>query len=171
MEAPAEDRLLWFAARTRHGQELGVRSELDARGIENFIPTDMVKSSRGKKIEKVLVNCLIFLRTTKKTALELTNFQGLPVKYMIDCATHTMMVVPEKQMEDFRRVFECSEEEGGLLGERILLGEKVKVTGGLLAGVEGKVLELNGKTYVVVGLVDSIQAKARVPRTWLEKID
>ena len=42
---------------------------------------------------------------------------------------------------------------------------------GVLAGVEGFVLELRGRTYVVVQLLDSWFAKASVPRAWLEPID
>ena len=51
------------------------------------------------------------------------------------------------------------------------LGERVRVIKGILAGVEGFVLELRGRTYVVVRLLDSWFAKASVPRAWLEPID
>ena len=39
-----------------------------------------------------------------------------------------------------------------------------------LRGVEGHVLELNGRYYVVVSLLDSLFAKARIPRSWLERV-
>ena len=89
---------------------------------------------------------------------------------MFDCATHQMMVVPDKQMEDFMRVFELSPTEGGLIDKPLSVGERVRVTRGVLKGVEGYVLELQGRIYVVVSLLDSIFARARVPRAWLEKI-
>ncbi|MBQ4299098.1 MAG: hypothetical protein II763_02135, partial [Bacteroidales bacterium] len=73
-------------------------------------------------------------------------------------------------MEDFRRVLEASVEEGGLVDKPLYLGEKVRVTQGVLKGVEGYVLELQGRFYVVVGLLDCLFARARVPRAWLEKI-
>jgi len=81
-----------------------------------------------------------------------------------------MMVVPDKQMEDFRRVFDLSLGEGGLVDETLELGEKVRVTKGALRGVEGYVVELLGRTYVVVSLIGCLWARARVPRAWLEKI-
>ena len=81
-----------------------------------------------------------------------------------------MMVVPDKQMEDFQRVMDQSLEEGGLVDKPLEVGEKVRVTKGVLKGVEGYVLELSGKTYVVVSLIGCIFARARVPRAWLEKI-
>jgi len=89
---------------------------------------------------------------------------------MFDCATHKMMVVPDKQMEDFMRVLDFSLEEGGLMDTPLTVGEKVRVTRGVLRGVEGYVLEIQGKTYVVVGLLNCVFARARVPRAWLEKI-
>ena len=60
--------------------------------------------------------------------------------------------------------------EGGLIDRPLELGERVRVTKGVLAGVEGFVLELRGRTYVVVRLLDSWFAKASVPRAWLEPV-
>ena len=160
----------WYVARTRHGAEIGVRNRLSALGVENFVPTRRRKASRGRTAEEPLLTCLVFLKATRSQALDLIHFQGLKADYMFDCATHRMMVVPDKQMEDFMRVFELSPTEGGLIDKPLSVGEKVRVTQGVLKGVEGYVLELQGRTYVVVSLLNSIFARARVPRAWLEKI-
>ena len=161
----------WYVARTRHGQELGVRNRLRDLGVEYFVPTRRKKACRGRSmIEVPLLTCLVFLKATKAQALDLIHYGGVRADYLFDCATHQLMVVPEKQMEDFQRVFDASMEEGGLVGQPLEVGEKVRVTQGVLKGVEGRVLELQGKTYVVVGLMNCIFARARVPRAWLEKI-
>ena len=167
MEAPVA---YWYVARTRHGAELGVRNRLSALGVEHFVPTRKRKGSRGRMAEEPLLTCLVFLKATKAQALDLIHYEGIKADYMFDCATHQMMVVPEKQMEDFQRVFASSLDEGGLVDKPLAVGETVRVTQGVLKGVEGYVLELQGKTYVVVGLLNCIFAKARVPRAWLEKI-
>ena len=114
----------WFAARTRYGQELGIRDRLGRAGVEHFIPTVEVRRSRGKGLrEKAAVNNLVFLRATKAEALRLANEQGLPVRYIVDCATRTLLVVPDKQMEDFMRVMDLSKdapvEESLALGDRV----------------------------------------------------
>ena len=157
----------WFAARTRCGQELKVRDRLLAEGVEHFVPT---VPSNGPRKEKAAVNGLVFLRATKAEALELANGKALPVKYIVDCATRTLLVVPDKQLEDFRRVLDLGLTEGGLVDRPLALGDRVRVTKGPLRGVEGRVLEFHGKLYVVVGLLDCLFAKARVPRSWLEKV-
>ena len=160
----------WFAGRTRFGQEVGIKSRLEKLGVECFIPTARRTNARGHKVERAVVNNLVFLRTTKAEACSLANDGIIPVRYMIDCATRTLLVVPDKQMEDFRRVLNLSTEDGGLIDQPLALGDKVRVTKGVLKGVEGFVLELHGRTYVVVSLCDSLFARARVPRAWLEKV-
>ena len=157
----------WFAARTRYGQELKVRDRLEARGVEHFIPT---VPSGGPRKEKAAVSNLVFLKASKPEALELANTGVIPVKYIVDCATRTLLVVPDKQMEDFRRVMDLSLEEGGLMDRPLALGDRVRVTKGPLRGVEGHVIEFQGRYYVVVSLLESLFAKARVPRSWLEVV-
>ncbi len=160
----------WFVGRTRFGQEVGIRRRLEALGVENYIPTQLRENSRGKKVERAVVNNLVFLRTTKNEACALANDGIIPVRYIVDCATRTLMVVPDKQMEDFRRVMDLGTEEGGLIDRPLALGDHVRVIKGALKGVEGHVIELHGKFYVVVSLADCLFAKARVPRAWLEKV-
>ncbi len=154
----------WYAARTRYGQELMVRDRLVRAGVEHFIPT---ASAGGSRKERAVVNSLVFLRATKQEALDLANTGAVPVKYIVDCATRTLLVVPDKQMEDFRRVLDLSLEDGGLMDRSLALGDRVKVVRGPLKGVEGHVLELKGKCYVVVSLLNCLFARTQVPRNWL----
>lgn len=158
-------------AKTRHGAELGVRNRLTQLGVENFVPTRTRRASRGKgMVEEPLLTSFVFLRATKADALNLIHYCGVKADFVNDCATHQMMFVADKCMEDFRRVLEESVEEGGLIDKPLALGEKVRVTQGVLKGVEGYVLELQGRIYVVVGLLNCLFARARVPRAWLEKV-
>lgn len=167
---PDNDARHWFVARTRHGAELGARDRLAAWGIEHFVPTARSRGSRGRTIEKPVINCLLFVRATQPEALSLIHERGLRADYIFDCATRHLMVVPDKAMEDFRRVMDLSTDEGGLVDRPLQQGEKVRVAKGPLEGVEGRILELQGKHYVVVSLLDSLFARASVPRAWLETI-
>ena len=156
-------RTYWYAARTCYGQELKVRDRLVREGVEHFIPT---VAASGPRKEKAAVNNLVFLRTTKAEALELANTGVVKMRYIIDCATRTLLVVPDKQMEDFQRVFALGGAEN-FQCEPLRLGDRVCVTKGPLKGVEGYILEFRGKVYVVVRLLDSLFAKAQIPRSWL----
>lgn len=148
----------WYAARTRFGQEFLVKRRLVDAGVEHFIP----EGRPGRPA----IPCLVFLHTTKTEALDLANNAHVRMKYIIDCATRTLLVVPDKQMEDFQRVFE---EADDISQEPLSLGDRVRVTKGPLTGVEGYVLEFKGKCFVVVSLLDTLFAKAQVPRSYLEK--
>ena len=161
----------WFAARTRCGAELSVAGRLDRLGVERFVPVERRRRTRGgTSYERPLIPSLVFLRATKREACELANVEAVPVRYLIDPATRSLLVVPDKQLEDFRRVLDLSTDEGGLMDRPLELGERVRVVKGVLSGVEGFVLELRGRTYVVVRLLDCWFTKASVPRAWLEPV-
>ena len=167
----AEQKAYWFVAKTRHGAELGVRNRLTQLGVENFVPTRTRRASRGKgMVEEPLLTSFVFLHATKIDALNLVHFGGVKASLVNDCTTHKLMFVSDKCMDDFRRVLEASIEEGGLIDKPLTVGERVRITEGVLKGVEGNVLEIQGRLYVVVGLLNCLFARARVPRAWLEKI-
>jgi transcription antitermination factor NusG len=164
--------LRWFAARTRCGAELSVAGRLEKLGVESYVPSELRRHTRGGgSYERALIPALVFLRTTRQHAFALANEEGVPVRYLIDPTTRSLLVVPDKQMDDFKRVLDVSVTTEGPFSSPLALGERVRVVKGVLAGVEGRVLELRGRTYVVVQLLDSWFAKASVPRAWLEPID
>lgn len=161
----------WFAARTGFGQEVGIKKRLEQMGVEHFIPLEKRRNYRGKEKDHAVINCLVFIHATKKEACDLRVLDALPVNYIFDYVKHTMLCVPDKQMEDFMRILEASIEEGGLVNVPLSLGERVRVTRGPLRGVEGNVLEFKGAYYVVVGISGLVYAKARIPRAWLENVN
>ena len=81
-----------------------------------------------------------------------------------------MMVIPEKEMSDFQRVFDLSKDHGGLMDQPLELGDRVRIIKGALRGIEGYVVEILGRYYVAVSLLGVLWAKAQVPKAWLEKI-
>lgn len=171
MDLKRNNKPCWFAAHTRCGTELHIREWLGRLGTEHFLPTERRSHTRGHTTyEKPLIPGLIFVRATKTQACALTNEQGVPVRYLIDPATRSLLVVPDKQLDDFRRVLDLSTTEGGLMDRPLALGDRVRVTKGILRDVEGHVLELRGQTYVVVELLGCWFARASVPRAWLERI-
>ena len=142
---------------------------LEKLGVESYVPSELRRHTRGGgSYERALIPSLVFLKATKQRACELANRDALPVKYLVDPATRSLLVVPDKQMDDFRRVLDLSTDEGGLIDRPLQQGEKVRVMKGPLEGVEGRILELQGKNYVVVSLLDSLFTRAAIPRAWLE---
>lgn len=163
-----QNHLCWFPARVHFGQEIKLKEVLTRMGVESFIPTEPRKNYRGKVKEHPLIPALVFIRATKNQAAQLRTVIQLPLNYLFDAAEHRMMVVPDKQMEDFQRVLDMSVQEGGLVETVVEPGAKVRVTKGPLRGVEGFVIQVTGKCYVVVSLLGSVFTKAQVPRAYLE---
>ena len=164
----------WFAARTPNCHELKARDLLDHYGVEHFIPTHralVVRCDRKKLIEKSYLGNLIFLRATKELACSLVNYNGLQARFIPDrCSGKTMLVVPDKEMDDFRRVFEYSDGENPLTDETFVLGERIQIIAGDLVGVEGIVTEDSEGTFINVSLCGLLNARAKIPAAFAQKI-
>ena len=115
-----EQQKYWFAARTRDKQEFTVRKSLDRLKSEEdldldyYLPTRFVISQlkyRRKRSEVPVIRNLVFVHSTKQTACDISNIYNVPLFYMKDFSTHSMLVVPDKQMEDFMIRFKQMEEE------------------------------------------------------------
>ena len=81
-----------------------------------------------------------------------------------------MLVVPDKQMEDFMFVMDLNPDGVSLDSEILTVGHKVKVIKGELSGIEGEVAIEANKTYVVIHIKDLLTASVKVPKSYLKII-
>ncbi|MDE5761457.1 UpxY family transcription antiterminator [uncultured Bacteroides sp.] len=175
----AEQQMYWFAARTRDKQEFTVRRFLDRLkskeqlALDYYLPTRFVVSQlkyRRKRSEVPIIRNLVFVHSTKQTACDLSNVYHVPLFYMKDLATHAMLVVPDKQMEDFKFVMDLNPDAVSLDSEVVTVGHKVRVIKGELSGIEGEVAVEANKTYVVIRIKDILTASVKVPKSYLKII-
>ena len=139
----------WFAAMTRNAQWKKSSRLLGEMGIGFYIPASY--------------RTLLFLNTTKPTALSLVNSGMLHARFLIDHGTRTLLEIPQKQMEDFMRVMEepeavCSTDFS------LAKGDRVKVIRGTLKGVEGEIAETPEGSFISVRVSTLLCAKVRIPR-------
>ncbi|WP_300702692.1 UpxY family transcription antiterminator, partial [Bacteroides sp.] len=108
-------QVYWYAARTRDKQEFTIRKSLEKLkteenlDIECYLPTRTVVTQlkyRRKRSEVPVIRNLIFVRATKQTACDISNKYSVPLFYMKDLFSRGMLVVPNKQMEDFMFVMD-----------------------------------------------------------------
>ena len=162
----------WYVARTRRGQETAIRDRLEGFGIRNFVPVGpTLKIRNGRKVKAMvpLIPNMVFLRTAKSTACALANGYGIPLFYIVDRSTNRMLVVPDKQMDDFMRVVLDQPDSVQLCDFRPSVGQRVRIVSGNLAGVEGEVLA-DGANYLVVSAGSLLSAKLKVPAGCLEPL-
>lgn len=168
-----ENQEYWFAARTRANQELGLRDSLKKLDVTHYLPTHIVTrriSDRVKRVEVPVINNLIFIQTTKSKAFSLVKDYALKLHYIKDIETGSLLVVPDKQMEDFMFVLDLSPESIRQCSETYVPGDKVRIIKGELAGVEGEMVRVEGKTHVLLKIPQVLVVSVKVPKSYLEKI-
>lgn len=170
-----ENQKRWFAARTRGKHEFAVRDllqqlELD---IECYLPTQFVVRQlkfRRKRVEVPVVKNIIFIKATKQNACDIPNKYNIPIFYMKDLLTRAMLVVPDKQMEDFMFVMNLDPDRVGFNDETLFPGSKVEVVKGPFCGVQGELAVTVNRTYVVIRMEGVLSASIRVPKSYLRAI-
>ena len=172
----AEEKL-WYAIRVTYNRELKVKEDLDARGIQNFVPMQYRREERNGVMVKRLVpsiHNLIFILLTPSEMKEYKMTTDLPIRYIMNRSTHEPITVPAREMESFIKV-------AGTYDEKLIFltpdlgdfsqGERVRIIGGMFAGAEGVFVRVKGDRRVVVN-VEGLVAVATtfVHPSMIEKI-
>ena len=146
----SREHIAWFAVVTRWGQWKKISERLGALKVKHFIPPPH--------------NTLVFLRTEKSRALNLVNAGEIKGRFLVDHGTHSLLEIPDNQMDAFIRVVtECP--EAVLTPETpIRKGARVRVVRGSLKGVEGEVVENPNGVSLVVRILSILSAKVSIPR-------
>lgn len=90
---------------------------------------------------------------------------------MKDFSTHSMLVVPDKQMQDFMFVMDLNPEGVCFDNEPLTVGKKVTVVKGEFSGIEGEIATEASKTYVVIRITGVLVASIKVPKSYLKAIN
>lgn len=172
-----DNQKYWFAARTRGKHEFAIRdllqqlqSELD---IEYYLPTHFVirqLKQRRKRVEVPVIKNVIFVRGTKKDACDLSNKYNVSLFYMKNLLTGALLVVPDKQMEDFMFVMNLDPEGVGFDNDSLVPGAKVQVVKGCFCGIEGELATTVNRSYVIIRMEGILSASVKVPKAYLKVI-
>ena len=173
----SEQQQYWFAARTRDKQEFVIRDSLEKLradiNIEYYLPTQFVIRQlkyRRKCVEVPVIRNLIFVRATKQDACDLSNKYGVQLYYIKDFVTRAMLIVPDKQMEDFKQIMDLNPDNISFDNEVLTVGSKVRVMKGDLCGVEGELALEANKTYVIIRIEGVLTARVKVAKSYLKVI-
>ncbi|WP_455591234.1 UpxY family transcription antiterminator [Bacteroides sp.] len=172
-----EKQKYWYAARVRDKQEFAIRdflqqlkAELD---IEYYLPTQFVIRQlkyRRKQVEVPVIKNVIFVRATKQAACDIPNKYNVSLYYMRDLSTKGLLVVPDKQMEDFMFVMNLDPESVSFDNASLAVGNKVQVVKGEFCGIEGELATIANRTHVVIRINGVLSASIKVPKAYLKVI-
>lgn len=175
------DPKIWFPMRVTYQREMKVKAELDRLGIESFVPmtykgVDADTDNPCRKLVPAIRN-LIFVRSTQEriSHLKSSNEALEPLRYMIDNTAeevHTIMTIPDKQMQNFMRVTSKSDDSVMFLDDESVVGKegkRVEIIGGAFEGVIGVirrvkrckrvVVEIEGVASVAIAFVPAVMLK------------
>ena len=144
----------WYVAYVRLFHERKTAQKLAAMGIESFVPVrEEIHqwSQRKKKVMRVLIPQMIFIHATSQERLKALTLSSIS-HYLVLRGEHTPAVIPDRQMEQFIFMVDYSEETIEMFNSPLEAGQTIRVIKGPLAGLEGELLEIEGKSKVVVRL-------------------
>ncbi|MBO5250519.1 MAG: UpxY family transcription antiterminator [Bacteroidaceae bacterium] len=144
----------WYVAYTKLFHERKTAENLQKMGIRSFVPIrEEIHqwSQRKKKVMKVLIPQMIFIYATPTERLEALTLSAIS-HYMVLRGEHTPAVIPNDQMERFMFMVDYSDETIEMFTSTLEIGQTVKVIKGPLNGLKGELVEIEGKSKVVVRL-------------------
>jgi transcription antitermination factor NusG len=148
MSQHSKDSLNWYAVYTRSNAERKAQEKVARIGVEAFLPLHSVLrqwSDRKKKMQMPLFPNYLFVKTSREREFDLLHIPEL-VRFI--SFGGTPLAIPEKEIESIRYVLvggaEIHREEF-----RYRCGEKVIITKGRFAGVEGFVTKSGLKRLVI----------------------
>jgi len=142
----------WFAVQTRPRHEKKVSSELREKGIYSFLPLHRERrrwSDRHRWVDLPLFSQYVFVRLAPSTELRSRVLRTVGVIRFAG-ASGQGTPVPDEQIESLQAIVE--QQIPFVPHWYINVGEKVRIRGGALHGVEGVLLAIKDDRRLVVSV-------------------
>jgi len=157
---PTPDPLSWYAIQTRYRFEKKVTAHLQRKGIETFLPLlESVHhwSDREKRVHTPLFSGYTFARINPSSWSRLDLLRTAGVIGLIAFAGQ-VVPIPTKQIDNLQMLL--SQKVPCSLRSFLKVGQRVRIRGGCLDGLEG-ILDERGEKNLVIS-VDSIQRSVAI---------
>lgn len=154
-QTACSDQPKWYALHTRAKHEKAVGAQLQMKGVQTFVPSvrQMHRwSDRTKTVDVPLFSCYVFVHDVFSRA-QLTVIRTPGVLRWVG-ANGEPAAIPDSQMEAVRSLLEGNVP---LWPHSFLkMGQRVRIRGGSLDGVEGTLIGRKGERKLVIS-IDLIQ--------------
>lgn len=160
-DAVGVPRRKWFVAIVNHNTEKISAEKLNAAGFETYVAAQpelrVWKNGRRKKIDRVVIPSMVFIRCTEKERLEIVRqpyiFRFLTNKASEGQYSKAIATIPDAQIETLKFMLGHSPAPVEFVPHVYNKGDRVRVTRGKLMGVEGSVYtSSDGHSHLVVSL-------------------
>ena len=163
----------WLVAYVQSCLEKKTAQRLAAMGIECYLPVQSEIrqwSDRRKRVDRLVIPMMIFVHVTPQERPLPLTLQAIS-RYMVLRGESRPAVIPEEQMERFRFMLDYSPEAVEICSTPLAAGDAVKVIKGPLAGLEGELVMIGGKSKVAVRLDMLVCAHVDMPIGYVERIN
>jgi transcription antitermination factor NusG len=151
----------WFAVQTRPRHEKKVDAELREKGIRSFLPLHRERrrwSDRYQWIELPMFSQYLFVQLPPTGELRVRVLQTAGILQFVG-ATGRGTAIPNEQIESLHTI--VAQRIPTTVHEFLRVGEKVRIRGGALEGIEGILSEIRNDKSLVVS-VDLIQKSVAI---------
>jgi transcription elongation factor/antiterminator RfaH len=152
----------WYAVQTRARNEKVVCERLQEQGLDTFLPlvTEVRRwSDRKKKVELPLFSCYVFVKLSFSNSDERMRVYRTSGVFRIVSMRGEAVPIPDEQIDALRKV--VTQQVAWSAHPFLKIGQRVRIRGGSLEGVEGVLLSRNGDRTLIIS-VDAIQRSLAV---------
>ena len=152
----------WYAVQTRARSEKAIAERLKEQGLTTFLPlvTEVRSwSDRKKKVELPLFSCYVFAKLVASNNDERMRVYRTNGVFRIVSMHGEAIPIPDEQIDALRTV--VTQQIPWIEHPFLKIGQKVRIRGGSLDGVEGVLLSRNGDRTLIIS-VDAIQRSLSV---------
>lgn len=178
-KAGIQGKLAWFAMKVFFNRTEAAAAEIRETGAEVYIPMQTVVTERNgvrRRVQKPVIASLLFFRSDAETAEAASRrLTDRAMLYRQESSGRKIpAAISEREMHIFRLVVSSGSEGLEFIADdplRFTKGDAVRVTGGPLAGAEGRIVRLRGDRRLVVRVhgVCAV-ATAYIPQCFLQPI-
>ena len=157
----SQDALRWYALHTKARHEKAIERRLRDQGMETFVPTTVQVhrwSDRKKKVEVPLFSCYVFIRSSLSAEDRTRVYQVDSVHGFVG-TRGSSLPIPDEQIESIQKVL--TQTAPWRSYPFLKVGQRVRVRGGAMDGVEGVFLSENGDHSLIIS-IDAIQRSMAV---------
>ena len=148
----------WVAALVQMCTEKKVGDRLTKLGIENYVPTQTEIhqwSDRKKKIERVVIPMVVFVRADEATERTL-RMQSFIRKILTYPGQTAAAVIPDEQIDRLKFMLKQTDSPVELMPENLRVGDRVRIVRGALKGLEGELCKSVPEKSMVAIRIDGL---------------
>lgn len=142
----------WHALYVRSRAERKVLTQLEEMGVEAYLPLiTRIKqwSDRRKKVEEPLFRSYVFVHNSLRQHYDILNVYGV-VRFVT--FEHEAVIVPDNQIVAIKKYIDdpVEDEQAVKQNDDLRVGQKVRITNGVLQGLIGRLVSVNNKRRLIV---------------------